>query len=374
MAYLYGSGHETVDRMANFAITGNVVPQTWYRTILRETGKPHLLAIMILSDIVYWYRPKEVRDEVTGHIRGYEKRFAGDFVQKSYEKYAELYGQDRKSIKRAFDLLVDLGVVKRFFRTIKTDSAPLTNVMFLDLDVKKLHELTYPEKKSAVDNLSTKETVKEENGNQVDKSYPQVDNADIVKAAENKAFPDVTEDDTPLVTDLSGGGDKKGTTSPSKSTPLPYDLSGGGDRKGYTYTKSTTENTTKSTTEIIPIPHPDINAPARAKPDKRLADQLEREYQNRIHFETLLSEFTFAGNALKKAIREISETMTLDLPKDAFFMVNNHSYPYSLVRLRFSQATEHTFRTALSKLRVGIDCKRDMIAALYSAPLHYPSK
>ena len=53
MAYLYGSGHETVDRMANFAITGNVVPQTWYRTILRETGKPHLLAIMILSDIVY---------------------------------------------------------------------------------------------------------------------------------------------------------------------------------------------------------------------------------------------------------------------------------------------------------------------------------
>ena len=68
MAYLYGSGHETVDRMANFAITGNVVPQTWYRTILRETGKPHLLAIMILSDIVYWYRPKEVRDEVTGHF------------------------------------------------------------------------------------------------------------------------------------------------------------------------------------------------------------------------------------------------------------------------------------------------------------------
>ena len=374
MAYLYGSGHETVDRMANIAITGNVVPQTWYRTILRETGKPHLLAIMILSDLVYWYRPKEVRDEVTGHIRGYEKKFSGDFVQKTYEKYAELYGQDRKSIKRAFDLLVDLGVVKRFFRTIKTDSAPLTNVMFLDLDVKKLHELTYPEKKSAVDNLSTKETVKEENGNQVDKSYPQVDNADIVKAAENKAFPDVTEDDTPLVTDLSGGGDKKGTTSPSKSHHLPYDLSGGGDRKGHTYTKNTTENTTKSTTEIIPIIHPDIDAPARAKPDKRLADQLEREYQSRIHLETLLSEFGFAGNALKKAIREIAETMTLDLPKDASFMVNNHSYPFALVKLRFSQATEHTFRTALSKLRVGIDCKKEMIAMLYSAPLHYPSR
>ena len=374
MAYLYGSGHETVDRMANIAITGNVVPQTWYRTILRETGKPHLLAIMILSDLVYWYRPKEVRDEVTGHIRGYEKKFSGDFVQKNYEKYAELYGQDRKSIKRAFDLLVDLGVVKRFFRTIKTDAAPLTNVMFLDLDVKRLHELTYPEEKPAVDNLSTKETAKEEKSDLVDKSYPQVDNANTVKAAENKAFPDASDDDTPLVTDLSGGGDKKGTTSPSKSHHLPYDLSGGGDRKGHTYTKNTTENTTKSTTEIIPIIHPDIDAPARAKPDKRLADQVEREYQIRIHLETLLSEFSFAGNALKKAIREIAETMTLDLPKDASFMVNNHSYPFALVKLRFSQATEHTFRTALSKFRVGIDCKKDMIAALYSAPLHYPSR
>ena len=176
------------------------------------------------------------------------------------------------------------------------------------------------------------------------------------------------------MTDLSGGGDKKGTTSPSKSHHLPYDLSAGGDRKGHTYTKNTTENTTKSTTEIIPIIHPDIDAPARAKPDKRLADQVEREYQIRIHLETLLSEFSFAGNALKKAIREIAETMTLDLPKDASFMVNNHSYPFALVKLRFSQATEHTFRTALSKFRVGIDCKKDMIAALYSAPLHYPSR
>ena len=374
MAYLYGSGHETVDRMTNFAITGNVVPQTWYRTILRETGKPHLLAITILSDIVYWYRPKEVRDEITGHIRGYEKRFAGDFLQKSYERYADLYGLDRKSIKRAFDLLVNLGVVKRFFRTIKTDAAPLTNVMFLDLDVKKLHELTYPEKKSAVDNLSTKETEKEESNDQVDKRYPQVDISTTVKAAENEGFSGLFEDGTPLVTDLSGGGDRKGTTSPSKSTRVPYDLSGGGDRKGHTYLKSTTENTAKSTTEITPIIHPNTNAPARTKPDKRLADQLEREYQVRIHFATLLSEFTFAGNALKKAVREIAETMTLDLPKDASFMVNHHSYPFSLVMLRFNQATEHTFRTALSRLRVGIDCKKDMIEALYSAPLHYPSK
>lgn len=37
-------------------ITGNIIPTIWYRTVLKENGKPYLLAIAILSDIVYWYR------------------------------------------------------------------------------------------------------------------------------------------------------------------------------------------------------------------------------------------------------------------------------------------------------------------------------
>ena len=77
MAYLYGSGNKTVDQMINFGITGNVVSHAWYKTILRENGKPHLLAISILSDIVYWYRPQEIRDENTGHLLRYQKRFSG---------------------------------------------------------------------------------------------------------------------------------------------------------------------------------------------------------------------------------------------------------------------------------------------------------
>ena len=75
MAYLYGSGNETVDRMTNFGITGNVIPHAWYRTIVKDNGRPHLLAIELLADIVYWYRPQEIRDEHTGHLLRYQKKF-----------------------------------------------------------------------------------------------------------------------------------------------------------------------------------------------------------------------------------------------------------------------------------------------------------
>ena len=64
MGYLT-SGNQIVDAMGSLNITGNIIPTIWYRTILRENGKPYLLAIAILADIVYWYRPVEVRDPAT---------------------------------------------------------------------------------------------------------------------------------------------------------------------------------------------------------------------------------------------------------------------------------------------------------------------
>ena len=54
MKYLT-SGNPIVDAMGEINISGNVTPQIWYKTILRENGKPYLLAIATLSDIVYCY-------------------------------------------------------------------------------------------------------------------------------------------------------------------------------------------------------------------------------------------------------------------------------------------------------------------------------
>ena len=63
MANILNTGNSTVDAIGQMNITGNVTPPNWYKTILRDNGKPYLLAICILSEICYWYRPKEIRDE-----------------------------------------------------------------------------------------------------------------------------------------------------------------------------------------------------------------------------------------------------------------------------------------------------------------------
>lgn len=138
------SGNNMVDAMAEINITGNIIPQEWYKHVVRKNGKPHLLAITILGDIVYWYRPTEVRDEVTGHTTGWKKKFRDDLLQKSYKAYSNLYGESRDSVKAAFDVLEDLGVIKRYFRDIvHSDGTESNNVMYIELFPEKVKAITF---------------------------------------------------------------------------------------------------------------------------------------------------------------------------------------------------------------------------------------
>ena len=79
----HSTGSPIVDRMCRLQFTGNVIPAAWYRTIIRDNGKPNLTAIIILSDVVYWYRPVEIRDELTGQLCGFKKKFKADILQRN---------------------------------------------------------------------------------------------------------------------------------------------------------------------------------------------------------------------------------------------------------------------------------------------------
>ena len=141
----YTTGNAKVDLMAQIQLTGNVTPQVWYRTITKKNGRPHLLAIAILSDIVYWYRPMEIRDESTGHITGYRKKFKADMLQRSYDQFAELLGESKRSVTDAVIRLEVLGVIKRVFRTVEIGGMKYNNVLFIDLFPEQLYRLTYPD-------------------------------------------------------------------------------------------------------------------------------------------------------------------------------------------------------------------------------------
>lgn len=141
----FETGSPTVDKMSRLQISGNVIPVAWYKTIRKETGKPNLNAIIILADIVYWYRPLEIRDETTGQLSGLKKRFHADMLQRSYQQIAEQFGITKRDATNAIIELEKLGVVKRVFRTLKVGGQLIPNVLFLDLNVEVLEELTYPD-------------------------------------------------------------------------------------------------------------------------------------------------------------------------------------------------------------------------------------
>ena len=120
-------------------LTGNITPIPWYQHIrtkptkTKPNGSPDPIAVAILSDIMYWYRPTEVRDENTGNVIGYKQKFRADKLQKNYDSYAELFGVSKKKTKQSFDLLVDLGLITREFRTVNLDNGlKLGNVMFIE--------------------------------------------------------------------------------------------------------------------------------------------------------------------------------------------------------------------------------------------------
>ena len=150
----YSTGNKTVDAVGEMNLTGNIIPEAWYRTITKN-GKPCSLAILLLADIVYWYRPTEHRDETTQNVI-YKKKFRDEnYLQRSYEQITEKFGISKKQARDALITLEELGVVKRHFRTITVSGMRHSNVMYLGLDPDVLKMLTYPNEEPIYKNVNT---------------------------------------------------------------------------------------------------------------------------------------------------------------------------------------------------------------------------
>ena len=136
---------QAVLQVGQISFVGNIIPHTWYRTMKQKNGKPYFLAIVLLSDIVYWYRPIEIRDEQSGQFVGWRKKFKADKLQRSYQDFVEAFNVSRKQVKVAMDYLEEIGVIDRDFRTIiMNNRKPANNVLYIGINPKRLLELTYP--------------------------------------------------------------------------------------------------------------------------------------------------------------------------------------------------------------------------------------
>ncbi|HHK5596946.1 TPA: DnaD domain-containing protein [Bacillus tropicus] len=132
-----------VTEIGGLNFKGNVVDHEWFNYITFSNGKPHIVAIMVLSEIVYWYRPTVIRDEIDGKVT-YKKKFKADKLQKNYQQLADTFGFTKLQVKRACDLLTDMLLIKIEFRTINADGKILNNVMFVEpvpREIKKISSM-----------------------------------------------------------------------------------------------------------------------------------------------------------------------------------------------------------------------------------------
>lgn len=150
----------TTDRLPDAVIDisqmhfeGNITPHEWYKHLRYDSGKPHLNAIIVLADIVYWYRWAEIRDESTGRVVGHRKKFAGHKLQRNYSAYEELFGLTKKQARDAVDYLVDAGLVtKEVVRKLDLPNGKtLFNVMYLEPVSWRINAITYGEMEPAPD-------------------------------------------------------------------------------------------------------------------------------------------------------------------------------------------------------------------------------
>lgn len=151
------TGHPVVDAIANLHLQGNLVPHSWYQHI-RYTNKrgefTDHTACLILADIVYWYRPIEVRDETTGQLLGYRKKFAEDKLQRSPEAFAELLHCSVKVVREALRLLSTLNLIDTELRSIRTAFGVIPTAMFIGLNAKRIAEITSLHSKPPVNEKS----------------------------------------------------------------------------------------------------------------------------------------------------------------------------------------------------------------------------
>lgn len=107
-----------------------VDPAVWAKRITHKSGKPHWLAILWFSKLLYWYQRTEVRNEVTGSFLGFKKKFKYDKLQRTFGHIAEELGCSEAESHSVVEALLRAKLITKELRDYP--DLKLNNVMFIE--------------------------------------------------------------------------------------------------------------------------------------------------------------------------------------------------------------------------------------------------
>ncbi len=384
----FSSGNAAVDVVGTINITGNVTPNNWYKRIVRENGKPNLLAIALLSDIVFWYRPIEVRDESSGNTIGWKKKFRGKMLQKSYQDYADFFGESKRSIKAALDYLEDIGVIKKVFMDYITEAnTKIPNVMYIDLEPQTLEKLTFDEEPDEEEIIKKEERDPEYCGTKEDDQEEFFDEdddkeSDFIELSFGKRGP-TKFCNTPHNEMYHPGQNNEGGPTTKCNTPLQNSVTHPTKFCG-TNTENTTEITNKDYKNPIHLSYEgrtSVKQKIREYDDQKKQDGLmdgdsiydpqylkilekNLEYEHHMKYDGWKDSGIYAE--LFKVVLQI-----VSIKRDSV-NINGTAYPYEVVKSRFLKLTSDHLeyvRDCMKKTTTKItNIRAYMLTALYNAP------
>jgi DNA-binding Lrp family transcriptional regulator len=346
----YRTGNAIVDENAKLNISGNVIPQIWYRTIVRDSGKPNLTAIIILADIVYWYKPTELRDENTGQVVAVKKKFKADLLQRSYQQLSEQFGISKKEATNAIIFLEKLGVVKRIFRTVNINGLVVNNVLYLELNVEILKWLTYPQDYSNFQTLESegKEVVAE--------------GAELPENAEGQA----------------GTNKKKAISfqrervSPFKEIPAAFsqrDISISENRVSSSGKETNTETTQKITTETIRGNTTKINTEDDIHPIQSY-QTVKEQFKTQIDYEAIWTDRPYDRTLLNEIVSIAVDILTSTAKT---IRINREDKPTEVVQEIYKKIGKNAIDFVIDSINncgsKAINIRAVLITALYNAAM-----
>lgn len=370
---ILSSGNTAVDAMGRIRITGNVTPPRWYKEILRENGRPDHLAVTLLSDIVYWYRPVEVRDEATGQIIGLRRKFKGDLLQKTYEQYANQYGESKRTIKAALDRLEEMGLIQKIFRDIVLESGvKIPNVMYIAIDPKKIAEISYDD---IVVGTSGPTVQKSEEGAKghfsIKERSESFQTASLESLAEGgskfcrtpyKEMYDLPQNNVPYHTRECPHVIQNGAGYPTS------DVRTNTDNTLETILENTPENTGEEYGHVL-----SVNDGGGESPDRQTdRDEYIRLLREQVEYDILCVDSHYHNRKdVIDGIINIIADIAITEPPDGYERVNGRKYPHEVVKNRLLKMDYELLIHVLDRLEHNCTKIRNLraylITALYNA-------
>jgi DNA-binding transcriptional ArsR family regulator len=135
---------QTVAAIGRLGFTGNVTPKIWYKQISLPSGRPDHKAITLLSEILYWYRPTEIRDEHTGQVVGHRKKFSDDKLQRSYQSFSDDFGMTKREVQDSLKRLRDAGLITLELRSKTVGGNYIANLLYIEPVAFEIDRITFP--------------------------------------------------------------------------------------------------------------------------------------------------------------------------------------------------------------------------------------